>query len=102
MRVHPNALETAQQWLKHFVYFYYGCRKQSEVDDSLKHDVLVSFPLSEQHKIPKSGANFLTTGMVKGCTHMPLIHHTNGSNTFFISNMDVGSSLNKMTASNMT
>ena len=37
---------------------------QSEVDDSLKHDVLASFPLSEQHKIPKSGANFLATGMV--------------------------------------
>ena len=72
------------------------------MDDSLKHDVLVSFPLSEQHKIPKSGANFLATGMVEGCTHMPLIQHTSSSNTVHISNMDVGSSLNRITASNMT
>jgi hypothetical protein len=45
IRVHPYALETAYQWLKHFVYVYYGCMKQSEVDISLKHDTMASFPL---------------------------------------------------------
>ena len=38
IRVHSFALETAYQWLKHFVYVYYGCIKWSEVDISLNHD----------------------------------------------------------------
>jgi hypothetical protein len=45
IRVHPYALETAYQWLQHFVYVYYGCMKQSEVDISLKNDVMASFQL---------------------------------------------------------
>ena len=31
IRVHPYALEAAYQWLKHFVYAFYGCMKWSEV-----------------------------------------------------------------------
>ena len=45
IRVQPYALKTAYQWLKHFVYVKYGCMKRSEVDISLKHDVMASFPL---------------------------------------------------------
>ena len=44
-RVQPYALETAYQWLKHFLYVYYRCMTQSEVDISLKHDVMASFLL---------------------------------------------------------
>jgi hypothetical protein len=44
--VHPQALETAKQWLKHFGYVLHGFGKQSKVDISLNHDVLMaSFPL---------------------------------------------------------
>ena len=50
--MHPYALETAYQWLKHFKYVYYGCMKQSEVDISLNHDVMASFAL---HKPLKCG-----------------------------------------------
>ncbi len=45
LRVHPYALETAYKRLKHFAYVYYGCMTWSEVDISLKHDVVASFPL---------------------------------------------------------
>jgi hypothetical protein len=44
-RVHPYVLEIAQQYLNHIVYVIYGCGKQSEVDISLNHDVMASFPL---------------------------------------------------------
>ena len=53
----PYAVETAYQWLKHFVYVKYGCMKWSEVDISLKHDVIASFPLLNGTWVPKSGAN---------------------------------------------
>ncbi len=100
-KVHPYALETAYQWLKHFVYVYYGCWKQSEVDISLKHDVMTSFPLLKWTWIPISGAN-LDGVMVKGCTHLPLRQHTNSSNTLYMCNMDVWSGLRWISASNMT
>ncbi len=45
IRVQPYALETAYQWLIHFVCVYYGCMKQSEADISLNNDVMASFPL---------------------------------------------------------
>ncbi len=45
IRVPPYALETAYQWLKYFVYVYFGCMKQSEENISLKHDVMASFLL---------------------------------------------------------
>ncbi len=45
IRVLPYALETAYQWLKHFLYVYCGCMKWSEVDVSLNHEVMASFPL---------------------------------------------------------
>jgi hypothetical protein len=41
IRVHPYALETAHQRIKHFAYVCYGCLKQSEVDISLNHEVMV-------------------------------------------------------------
>ncbi len=41
IRVHPYALEIAYQWLKHILYVQYVCGKQSEVDISLNHDVIV-------------------------------------------------------------
>ncbi len=55
IRVHPYALGTAYQWLKHFAYVYYGCMKQSEVDISLKHDVVASFPLLRTEQLKKLG-----------------------------------------------
>jgi hypothetical protein len=45
IREHPYALETANQWLKDFVYVLYGCMKQFEVDISLKHGIMASFSL---------------------------------------------------------
>ncbi len=39
------SLETAYQWLNHFVYVFYGCVKWSEVSISLNHDIVASFPL---------------------------------------------------------
>jgi hypothetical protein len=45
IRVQPYDLETAYQWLKHFVYVYYRCMKQSEVDISLNNDIIASFLL---------------------------------------------------------
>ena len=39
IRVKSYALETAYQWLKHFVCVFYGCMKQSVVNISLNHDI---------------------------------------------------------------
>jgi hypothetical protein len=62
---------------------------QSEVDVSLKHDVMGLFPIHKQPRTTKSGAN-LVGGMVEGCIHMPLRQHTKDSNTLqYMSNMDV-------------
>ena len=102
IRVHPHALETAYQWLKHFVYVYHGCMKWSVVSISLKHDVVASFPLHKWTWIPKSGVN-LTSVTVWGCTHMTLRQHDiNGLNTLYMSNIDVWSSLRWISASTMT
>ena len=57
IRVHPNAIETAYQWLKHVVYVACGCGKWYEVDLSLNHDVMTSFLLHKWPTIHKSGAN---------------------------------------------
>ncbi len=57
IRVHSYALETAHQWLKHFVNVYYGCMKWSEVDISLNHGGVASFPLLKWVWTPKSGSN---------------------------------------------
>ncbi len=57
IRVQLFALETADQWLKHFVYVLYGCMKQSEVDIHLNHDVMTSFLLHKWTWLLKSGAN---------------------------------------------
>jgi hypothetical protein len=62
-RVHPHALETAYQYLKHN-FILYWCKKQSEVDVSLNHDVIESFPLHKWQKKTKSVAN-LAGGMMK-------------------------------------
>jgi hypothetical protein len=61
--VHPNAIETAYQWLKHVIYVACGCGKWYEVDLSLNHDVMTSFTIHKHTRIPKSGAN-LAGGMV--------------------------------------
>jgi hypothetical protein len=45
IRAQPYALDTAYQWLKHFLYVYDGCMKWSEVDISLKHDIVASCSL---------------------------------------------------------
>ncbi len=42
---------------KHFIYVYYGCTKWSEVDISLNHDIMASFPLHKWPWLPKSRAN---------------------------------------------
>jgi hypothetical protein len=54
IRVHPVALETACQYLKHFLYVYYGFGKQSEVDGSLNYDEMASFLL---HKLSQVTQN---------------------------------------------
>ncbi len=101
IRVQSYYLETSYQWLKHFIYVYYGCMKQSEVDISLEHDVMASFPLLQWTLLPKSGGN-LDGVTIEGCNHMPLRLHTNGINTLYMSNMDVCSGLRWISASNMT
>ncbi len=50
------ALETAYQWLKHFLYVYWGCMKWSEVDISLNLGVAASFSLHKWPWLPKYGA----------------------------------------------
>ena len=57
IRVQPYALEATYEWLKQFIYVQYGCMQQSEVDISLKHNVVVSFSLLKWTWIPKSGGN---------------------------------------------
>ncbi len=57
IRVQPYALETAYQCHPHFVYVWYGCMKWSEVDVSLNHEVVASFPLLKWTWITKSGGN---------------------------------------------
>ena len=61
-----------------------------------------SFPLLKWPWLPKYVANFLAGVMVYGCTHMPLRQHNNGSNTFYMPNMDVWSGLRWISASTMT
>jgi hypothetical protein len=66
MRVHPYyALEKACQWLKYFVYVFYGCMKWSEVGISLKHDDVASFPLlkSSEPDSPNLGATWPVQGI---------------------------------------
>ncbi len=57
----PYALETAYQWLKHFVYVSYGCMKWSEVDISLKHDVMMMFPSLSDPDFPNQGPTWLVS-----------------------------------------
>jgi hypothetical protein len=45
VKVLPYACEQAYQYLEHFVRVQYGCGKQSEVDVSLNHHAIASFPL---------------------------------------------------------
>jgi len=48
---------------KHFIYVHYGCGKQSEVDYSLNHDIMASFPLDshpESLKTHHSGFSSVT------------------------------------------
>ncbi len=63
LRVQPYALETAYQWLKHFLYVYYGCMKHYEVDISLNHVVVASFPLLKWTWMLKSGANLASVAV---------------------------------------
>ena len=44
----------------------------------------------------------MASEMVWGCTHMPSRQHTNNSNTLYMSNVEVGSGLRWIFASNMT
>jgi len=39
---------------KHFIYDHYGCGKQSEVDYSLNHDIMASFPLDSHPELLKT------------------------------------------------
>ncbi len=51
-------------------------------------------------QIPKYGATFAGI-TIQGCIHMPLRQHTHGSNTLYMSYMDVGSSLRWISDSTM-
>ena len=101
IRVHPYDPSTACQWLNHCVYGNYGYMKWSEVDISLNHDVMTSFSLHKWTWLPKSGTN-LAGVTAYGCTQMPLRQHANGSNTWYMSNMDERSSLRWILVSTMT
>ena len=100
IQVHLHALEKAYQWLTHCIYAWYRCMKWFEVDISFNHDIMPSSSLHMWTLTPKSGAN-LAGVTVLGCTHMPLRHHTNGSNILYISNMDGWSGLRLISASTM-
>ncbi len=71
IRVFPYFLETAYQWLNYFVYVYYGCWKWSEVNISLKHNVMVSFSLLRWRWLPKSAGANLAVLRYKGATIFP-------------------------------
>ncbi len=77
-----------------------GCMKWSEVDISLNHYKMRLFSLHKWAWTPKSGAN-LAGATVEGCTHMPSRQHTSGSNSLYMSNMDVWSGLRWISASTM-
>jgi hypothetical protein len=72
--------------------------KRSEVDISLNHDIWQHFHSSSEPDFPNLGL-----GQSNGirCTHIPLRQHTNGSNSLYMSNMDVWSNLRWTLASNM-
>ncbi len=53
IKVHPYACETACQYLKYIVHVQYRCGKQSEVDVSLNHHAMASFPFHKWTRIPK-------------------------------------------------
>ncbi len=97
--VHPYSLETTYQYFKHFIYVYYGCMKWSWISAStmmLWHHVHSTSDLTSQ-----------IWGQLGWCSgirvhHMPLRQHTNGSNTLYMSNEDVGSSLRWISASTVT
>jgi hypothetical protein len=42
-----------------FEYILYGCGKVSEVDVSLKHDIMASFPPISDHEFPNLGPTWL-------------------------------------------
>ncbi len=92
MMVHPYAHQTAYKWLEHFFHVIHEWGKGHEMNVSLNHGVMVSFSLHKWHIILKSGAN-LASKMTWWCTHMPSRHHTKGSNTLYVLNMDVGRGL---------
>jgi len=58
--MHPYyTLETAYQKLKQFEYISYGCGKVSEVNISLKHDIMASFLPISDHEFPNLGPTWL-------------------------------------------
>ncbi len=47
-------LHTSLKGEKHFTNVHYGCGKQSKVDYSLNHDIMVSFPLDSHPELLKT------------------------------------------------
>ncbi len=92
LRLLPYAHGQHINVLKHFVYVQCGCRKQFEVAVSLNHDVMTSFWLHKWPKTPKCEPS--SVGMTIWCyCHVPMDTIWMCSNTFYMSNVDVGSSL---------
>ena len=81
IRVQPYFLETAYQWLKHFVYVQYGYMEWFEVNISLKHDVMASFSLHMGPWLPKQFWGQLGSVTAQWCPHIPMRQHNNGLNT---------------------
>jgi hypothetical protein len=52
--VHSYAYVPHWKVKKHFIYVHYGCGKQSEVDYSLNHDIMASFPLDSHPELLKT------------------------------------------------
>ncbi len=101
LRLMPYAQGQHNNLLKHFVYVWCGRRKHFEVTVSLNHDIMTSFwfhkwPRTTKYEPSKVGIT------VRGCCHIPMDSILMCSNTFYVYNLNAGSSLSWLSASTMT
>ena len=101
VRVHLYAYVPHWKMLKQFIDVHYGCGNQSQMDYSLNHDIMASFPPDSHKGLPKIWPSFGSV-TVWGCTHMPTYLIERWKNTLYMTTMDVGSNQRWTTASTMT
>ncbi len=103
LRLMPYAHGQHINVLKHFVYVQCGCRKQFEVAVSLNYDIMTSFWL---HKGPRTRTTKYEPSKVgitvRGYYHTPMDIIKMQSNTFYMYDLDMGSSSSWLSASTMT